>query len=246
MWITINEAMCVTFLGYLLGIHAPGIADEKQFIKAVHHINLAHGLIVQEYRKTGLKAPIGITHNLETPRPASSSPKDRIAVERHMALRTGLFMDPIFRKCYPDYVINTLKWQFPIEKNDFDIISTPIDFLGLNYYSEHALRWSDTAPDNIEHAPRWEEKMSGIGWYITPHGLMRLLKWTSAYTGGRLPIYVTENGAACEDKLVEETVGNRKEQRVHDTQRVKYLSDHPSWPLRHPERKPLSKQQWLR
>ncbi|MBR6084056.1 MAG: beta-glucosidase [Spirochaetales bacterium] len=226
MWITINEAMCVTFLGYLLGIHAPGVKDKEQFRNAVHHINLAHGLIVLEYRKTGLKAPIGITHNLEIPRPASSSPKDRIAVERHMALRTGLFMDPIFKKKYPDYVINELKWQFPIENGDFDIISEPIDFLGLNYYSEHALRWSDTAPDNIEHAPRWEERMTGIGWNITPHGLMRLLKWTSAYTGGKLPIYITENGAACDDRITEETEGNKTVQRVHDNQRVRYLSDH--------------------
>lgn len=227
MWITINEAMCITFLGYLTGIHAPGIADEKQFIMAVHHVNLAHGLIVQEYRKTGLKAPIGITHNLETPRPASKDPKDKIAVDRHRALRTGLFMDPIFKKCYPEYVTQELKKQFPIEDGDFDIISTPIDFLGINYYSEHALEWSDTAPSNIAMAPRWEERTSGIGWYITPHGLLRLLKWTSAYTGGKLPIYITENGAACDDQITIETnEDGTKTERVHDTQRVRYLSDH--------------------
>ena len=227
MWITINEAMCVTFLGYLTGIHAPGVKDEEQFRNAVHHINLAHGLIVQEYRKTGLKAPIGITHNLETPRPASKDPKDIIAVDRHRALRTGLFMDPIFRRCYPEYVTEELNWSFPIEDGDFDIISTPIDFLGLNYYSEHAIQWSDDAPFNISWAPRWEERMTGIGWNITPHGLLRLLKWTSAYTGGKLPIYITENGAACDDSItIEEHEDGTKEERVHDTQRVKYLSDH--------------------
>ena len=227
MWITINEAMCVTYLGYLTGIHAPGIEDEWQFLKAVHHVNLAHGLIVQEYRKTGLKAPIGITHNLETPRPASRDPKDRIAADRHRALRSGLFMDPIFRKCYPSYVTEELGKTFPVEEGDFDIIASPIDFLGINYYSEHAICWSDTAPSNIAMAPRWEEKMSGIGWNITPHGLLRLLKWTSAYTGGKLPIYITENGAACDDMLVEETASDgSKELRVHDFQRVRYLSDH--------------------
>ena len=227
MWITINEAMCITTLGFLTGIHAPGIKDQSQFINAVHHVNLAHGLIMQEYRKTGLKAPIGITHNLETPRPATNDPKDKIAVDHHRAIRNGLFMDPIFRKCYPDYVTNELKWQFPIEPNDMEIISTPIDFLGINYYSEHAIQWSDTAPFNAAMAPRWEEKMSGIGWCITPHGLLRLLKWTSAYTGGRLPIYITENGAACDDRLViEKTNDGKEDYRVHDFQRIRYLSDH--------------------
>ena len=88
MWITINEAMCITHLGYLLGIHAPGIKDENQFVRSVHHVNLAHGLIVQEYRKTGLKAPIGITHNLEFPRPATRSEKDRKAHATSFPIRT--------------------------------------------------------------------------------------------------------------------------------------------------------------
>ena len=227
MWITINEAMCITTLGYLTGIHAPGIKDINQYIKAVHHVNLAHGLIMQEFRKTGLTAPIGITHNLETPRPATNNPKDKIAVDHHRAIRNGLFMDPIFRKSYPDYVTKELKWEFPIEPNDMEIISTPIDFLGINYYSEHAIQWSDTAPFNAQQAPRWEEKMSGIGWSITPHGLLRLLKWTSAYIGGKQPIYITENGAACDDNLVTERTNDGKEDyRVHDFQRIRYISDH--------------------
>ena len=227
MWITINEAMCITFLGYLIGNHAPGIQDEDQFRAAVHHVNLAHGLIVQEYRKTGLTAPIGITHNLETPRPATKDPKDRIAADRHRDLRSGLFMDPIFRRCYPEYVTDELKWSFPIEKDDFEIISSPIDFLGINYYSEHVVQWSDTAPLNIGFAPRWEEKTSGIGWAITPHGLLRLLKWASAYTGGKIPIYITENGAACDDRITKETLDDGTViERCHDFQRIAYLSDH--------------------
>ncbi len=224
MWITINEAMCITFLGYQMGMHAPGIKDNDQFIKSVHHVNLAHGLIVSEYRKTGLKAPIGITHNLEFPRPATKDPKDAKAVSNHIALRSGLFMAPIFRKRYPEYVTDELGWVFPVQDGDFDIISQPIDFLGINYYSEHVLRWSDTQPNNIEAAERWEERMSGIGWRITPHGLLRLLKWTSDYTGGKLPIYITENGACCDDRL--ETDTKTGKQFVHDEQRIRYLSEH--------------------
>ncbi len=224
MWITINEAMCITFLGYLTGIHAPGIKDVDQFVKAVHHVNLAHGLIMREYRRTGLKAPIGITHNLEYPRPATRNPKDRLAAQHHTDLRSGLFMSPIFRKCYPQYTVDELGWKFPVEDGDMDLISQPMDFLGINYYSEHVIRWSDTEPFNLTQAPRWEETTTGIGWNITPHGLVRLLKWTSEYTGGKIPLYITENGAACDDKPVKDP--RTGEERVHDTQRIRYLSDH--------------------
>ena len=104
-----------------------------------------------------------------------------------------------------------------------DLISQKIDFLGLNYYNEAVIQWSDTAMFNEEHAPRWEELTSGIHWPITPHGFLRLLKWTNDYTGGTVPIYVTENGAACEDILETDASGNM---RVHDTQRIQYLADH--------------------
>lgn len=224
MWITINEARCVTYLGYFLGIHAPGVKDLQQYINSIHHINLAHGLALKEYRKTGLKAPIGITHNLEVPRPATADPKDRIAVSRHIDLASGVFMQPMFRKSYPDYTTRTLGWKFPVEPGDMDLISLPVDFIGVNYYSEAALRWSDTAPDNIAPAPRWEEHTSGINWPITPHGLLRLLRWTAEYTDYKVPIFITENGAACDDTPVADP--ETGETRIHDTQRIRYLSEH--------------------
>ena len=200
------------------------VEPTEQFIRSVHHMNLAHGLIVQEYRKTGLKAPIGVTHNLEYPRPATRSAKDRLACEHHTALRSGLFIEPMFRRTYPAYCTKELEWEFPIENGDMELISQPIDYLGINYYSEHVLRWSDTAPFGIEMAPRWEERTSGIGWQITPHGLLRLLKWAQDYAGGKLPIYITENGAACDDVLEKDPVTG--EERVHDSQRIRYLSEH--------------------
>lgn len=219
MWITINEAKCITYLGYMTGIHAPGIKDCQQYINSVHHVNLAHGLMVKEYRKTGLQAPIGITHNLETPRPATKSEKDKKACEHHIAINNEIFMGPIFKTAYPDYVVKELKWNIPIQNGDMDLIAQKIDFLGINYYNEHVVKWSDTAMFNEEMAPRWEEHTTGINWPITPSGLVRLLEWTNNYTGGNIPLILTENGAACDDKLT-------KDKRVHDTQRIEYLAKH--------------------
>ena len=217
MWITINEPLCVTFISYFLGLHAPGIKDLQTTINAIHHVNLAHGLMVEEYRKTGLKAPIGITMNLEAPRPATRDPKDRIACDHHRAVRSEVFMGPIFKKAYPDYVTKELQWNIPIEKEDMDLISQKIDFLGVNYYNEHVLSWSDTDIFNEQEAPRWEERTTGINWPITSGGLKRLLHWASDFAGKEVPIYITENGAACDDKLT-------KDKRVHDVQRINFLA----------------------
>lgn len=219
LWITINEAMCITYLGYFTGIHAPGVKDYQQYINAVHHVNLAHGLIIKEYRQSGLTAPIGITHNLETPRPATDTEKDKLACAHHTAIKSEIYMGPIFKSAYPDYVVNELKWNIPIKDGDMALISQKIDFLGINFYNEHVVQWSDTELFNEQFSPRWEEHTTGIGWPITPYGLVRLLKWTTQYTGGKLPIILTENGAACDDKLT-------KDKRVHDTQRIEYLAKH--------------------
>lgn len=219
MWITINEPMCITWLGYFNGIHAPGIQDLNQYIDSIHYVNLAHGLIVEQYRKSGLKAPIGITLNLETPRPASRDPRDRIACDHHRAERSEVYMGPIFKKAYPAYVTDELKWVFPIQEGDMEIIGQKIDFLGVNYYNEHAIKWSDSALFNVEMAPRFEDMTTGIGWPITPFGLKRLLHWTNDYIGFDLPIYITENGIACDDRLSEDG-------RVHDTERINYLASH--------------------
>ena len=66
-WITLNEPYCTSYLGYLYGVHAPGIKDPNQAFRSVHHLNLAHGLAVQEYRNLKLDAPIGITLNPSMP-----------------------------------------------------------------------------------------------------------------------------------------------------------------------------------
>ena len=46
-WSTINEPWCVSLLGYASGIHAPGIRDPRQAIRAIHHVLLGHGLAVK-------------------------------------------------------------------------------------------------------------------------------------------------------------------------------------------------------
>ncbi|MDR2794068.1 MAG: beta-glucosidase [Treponema sp.] len=218
-WITMNEPLCVTFLGYLWGVHAPGIKDPVQTAGAVHHILLAHGATVREYRRTGLKAPIGITLNLNTPRPASKSKADIEAARRARAFEAELFLFPLIGRGYPEIVFQAGE-KLPVKPGDLDITAEKIDFLGLNYYSENAVAWDDASPHKYSVAPFWQER-TDMDWPVVPSGLYRQIAWVSEVTGGNLPIYVTENGYANPDTV--ETDG-----RVHDKKRIDYLKDHLS------------------
>src|SRR6202790_564561 len=49
-WMAFNEPWIFTVLGYMFGIHAPGIHDRKLALKAGHVVNLAQGLAVRAIR----------------------------------------------------------------------------------------------------------------------------------------------------------------------------------------------------
>jgi beta-glucosidase len=216
-WITINEPYCVAYLGYYAGVHAPGIRDLGQAAKAVHHINLAHGLAVKAYRETGIKAPIGITWNPSTPRPATGRPADKQAALAARALETEVFMFPVLGKGYPETVSRDLGLSFPVEPGDLEIIAGKIDFIGVNYYNEGAVGYDETAPFKYGGRPAWQE-CSDMGWPTVPQGLKRQLRWIGEVSGG-LPLYITENGYARQD--VVESDG-----RVHDRERIDYIRRH--------------------
>ena len=46
-WITLNEPWCSAFLGYGIGVHAPGRIDHDEAYVAAHHLILAHANAVE-------------------------------------------------------------------------------------------------------------------------------------------------------------------------------------------------------
>jgi len=222
MWITINEPLCIAYLGYLHGVHAPGHRDLQKALAAAHHVNMAHGIAVREYRKTGLKAPIGITWNMVTPRPATSSEADIKAAEASRMFNTGVFVFPCLGKGYPE-LVKQPGFGIPVKDGDLETIAQPIDFIGLNYYSESPAAADDNTPLKFSLKPFWQET-TAMDWPFTPGGLERQLLWITGISKGafgrkEIPLYITENGCACEDVVT--AAG-----RVHDKQRIKYLKQH--------------------
>ncbi|MDR2404374.1 MAG: beta-glucosidase [Spirochaetaceae bacterium] len=216
-WITINEPFCIAYLGYYYGVHAPGIRNIDQALRAVHHVNLAHGSAVRAYRKTGLKAPIGITWNPSTPRPATRNEADKKAALTARALETEVFIYPVLGKGYPEIVTGDLGLSFPVQSGDLEIIAQPIDFIGVNYYNESPVAFDGKAPLTYSSKPSWQDT-SEMGWPTVPQGLKRQLVWIQEVSGG-IPMYITENGYAGDDKV-------DAEGRVHDRERIRYLRKH--------------------
>lgn len=217
-WITLNEPFCTAILGYHVGVHAPGIKDRRKAYRAIHHLNLAHGLAVQAFRRDNRRGAIGTTLNMQTPRPATRKAEDIEAADRAADLGTRMFLDPVLGNGYPErHLAGYPEVSLPINDGDMAIIAEPIDFLGVNYYWEHAAAHDPDHAEGFRFVPAYQPETE-MGWSIVPLGLYRHLKWLDEYTGG-LALYVTENGCAMPDAV-------SADRRVHDDGRVDYLRGH--------------------
>ena len=241
-WTTLNEPWCSSFLSYIGGEHAPGIQDPEKGLAAGHHLLLAHGLAIQELRKADAKLQLGITLNLTVPDPVDPTDAGDVNAARLIDGQFNrFFLDPIFRGSYPDDLradLAHLSWEHNIHEGDLEIISTPIDALGVNYYhgeavsdkpattqllsaapSERAKRSPFPATEGVYNHPRGLP-LTAMDWEVQPEGLTRLLRRVKdEYTGTTVRLYVTENGAAYND--VVEADGS-----VNDTDRAEFLSLH--------------------
>lgn len=218
-WVaTINEPWCVAWLSHFLGEHAPGMRDIRAAMRAMHHIQLAHGTAMQALRAHG-QENLGIVLNLGHGEPASDSAEDAEATQTFDAIHTRWFMDSLFKGHYPEDMIASVGHYMPDSyEDDLPLISQPMDWLGINYYTRGLVKAAPDQPwphmDGVE-GPLPKTQM---GWEIYPEGLEMLLKRVHAEYTGDLPLMVTENGMANDD-----TIENG---RCDDEIRVTYFDDH--------------------
>ena len=231
-WTTLNEPWCSSYLSYGAKEHAPGLGLGPGAFPAVHHLNLAHGLMTQAVRaEVGDKAKCSVTLNLQFNR------GDADACHRLDLISNRAFLDPMLRGRYPDELFSITKgicdWDF-IQSGDLELIHQPIDVLGINYYSTNRVAMSDrpqfpqsteasTAPgaSDVDWLPT-EGPHTDMGWNIDPDGLHDLLvRVHDNYP--EVDLVVTENGMACKDQL---TVNEDGTKSVHDPDRIDYLKRH--------------------
>lgn len=228
-WITLNEPWVHATLGHLRGIHAPGQINPWVFMRVAHNQMLAHGLATQRLRAVAPDASIGISLNLAPIYPQNDNEKNRRAADLADQFVNRLYLDALLKGQYPEPLWSKLRlFQPRIEPRDMELISQPLDFLGVNYYSrafvQHA--WYvpvyNARPAQIRRPTHAAHSKNGVqyshmGWEVYPAGLFELLfRLKQEYNN--IPVYITENGAAYDDKV--------EAGRVADPLRQQYIEQH--------------------
>ena len=224
-WITINEAWVVAILGYGHGVFAPGIQSKDLPYLAGHNLLKAHAKAVDVYRKkyqSQQKGKIGITNNCDWREPLTESPADHAAAERALEFFLAWFADPIYKGDYPACMRERLGERLPsFSAAEKKLIQGSSDFFGLNHYT--TMYASDATQSskagsvygngglsedqdvNLSVAPDWPQ--TAMQWAIVPWGCRKLLQWIAARYDNP-PIYITENGCAFDDQLVDGKVAD--------------------------------------
>lgn len=236
-WITINEPWVVAILGYGQGIFAPGRVSNSEPYLAGHNILRAHAKAVAVYRKDfqdQQQGRIGITNNCDWREPLTDDPADVAAAERALEFFLAWFADPIYKGDYPASMRERLGERLPhfSEEERAEMLGSS-DFFGLNHYT--TMFAADAKEDlkkgevygngglsedqgvNLSADPNW--KKTEMQWSIVPWGCRKLLEWIDQRYD-RPEIFITENGGAFDDKLVDGV--------VHDQGRLDYLDGYLS------------------
>lgn len=212
---TLNEPWCIAWLSHFLGHHAPGLRDIRAASRAMHHVLLAHGTAVQALRADGAR-DLGIVLNFETAQPADDSPEAEAAAATQDAIYNQWFIRALMGQGYPDAALEGIGPHLPDAwHDDMDLIATPLDWLGVNYYTRkmHSFvpgPWPNGAGRD---GPLPKTQM---GWEIRPEGLTEFLTRIARDHTGDLPLFVTENGTALEAST----------DLVDDPARVAFIGDH--------------------
>jgi len=226
-WITHNEPAVVAWLGYSTGVHAPGLKDYALGLRAAHHLLLSHGWAVPVIRRNSPKAEVGIVLNIGWNVAASNGKADLDLARENDGKWFRWYADPVYGHGYPSDMVeyfsnlgvlpNDLDF---VQAGDMDMIATPTDFIGLNYYSRNLHR-SNTSNNDLQlvfEQPITPEYWTEIGWENYPDGLMGVLA-RIYFNYNPLKIYITENGASYSTPPDEHS-------NVPDVHRINYFKTH--------------------
>ena len=233
-WTPINEPWVVSWLGYGIGIHAPGVKDRRAAFAAAHHTVLAHVASTKAMR--AVRSDISTGPVLNQANSIADDPNEPIqkhALDIADAHQNRFWMDAFMKGSYPQILLDEYGDELTsvIKPGDLESATIKNDFIGINYYFDNfihpskggANQWHSIAGlfglDIDETAPG---PLTDMGWPLTPSGLTKLLvRWHKEY-GSALPdLYITENGVAYDEGISEDG-------KCHDQRRIDYLQSHLS------------------
>ncbi len=201
---TINECSRLVHLGHGLGIDAPGLNLSQAGLNQVrHNVALGHGLAVQAIRAHGRAGTrVGLAENMVTCIPAIETPANIRATEIATRELNAGYLTVILEGKYTEGFLAEAGRDAPkYTADDLGIISSPIDFVGLNVYKpDHYVLAADNArgftlapfPASFPHMDASWLRVGPEAMYWAPRHAARL--W------GVKSIYITENGTSATDE----------------------------------------------
>ncbi|XP_062974386.1 lactase/phlorizin hydrolase [Elgaria multicarinata webbii] len=240
-WITFNEPVVISWLGYDNAIFPPNDKDDPGYAayKVTHTLVKAHARVYhtydQKYRDRQ-KGVISLSLNIDWAEPkVPNEPRDVEAADRSLQFMGGWFAHPIFKNGdYPD----AMKWKvgnrselqklpssrLPVfTEEEKKYIKGTADVFCLNYYSAKIIKHKTSRLRPYSYEDDQERVLqTDASWptsavkdmQAVPWGLRRLLNWIKEEYGNP-PIYITENG-----------VGIKTTSDVDDNSRIFYLKTH--------------------
>jgi beta-galactosidase len=224
-WITLNEPWVVAMLGYGQGIFAPGRTSNSEPYLVGHQLILAHAKAVKVYREkyAHQNGRIGITNNCDWREPLTDSGQDKKAAERALEFFLAWFADPIYKGDYPAVMKERLGERLPtFSEEEKQLIKGTSDFFGLNHYTTmYAAHDDGTSKDRSVYGnggisedqgvslslnPEW--RLTLMQWAVVPWGCGKLLEWIDRRYDSP-DIYITENGCAYNDKIIDGEVNDQ-------------------------------------
>jgi len=220
---TINECSRHVHLGHGEGADAPGLKLPRAGMNQVrHHIALGHGLAVKAIR-AGARAGtrVGPAENAVSCIPAVETPANIRAAEKAMRELNAGYLTVMMEGRYTDaYLADAGRDAPKFTSEELRIISTPVDFVGMNVYTpDHYVVAADNErgyalapfPASFPHMKAGWLRPGPEAIYWVPRHVASLWNVKS--------IYITENGTSGSDQPAADGT-------IYDTDRIMYLRNY--------------------
>jgi len=221
-FMTTNEFVCFTDLGYQIGQFAPGLKLPLKDVCQIRHYGiLAHGLGVQALRANA-KGPIevGLAENAQVFVPVMETGEHISATQKATRLMNAPFLTAVMEGKYIDEYLAQMGPNAPkVEPGDFAAISSPLDFVGVNIYTPDYVSASDSKYGfTVEKRPASYPHMYSPWIEIAPECLYWGIRNVCDLWHPK-KMFITENGCSSSDVL-------KPDGSVVDIDRVMYLRNH--------------------
>lgn len=219
MWATLNEPITL-WMGYGIGLFAPGVRDAKRAKQAMHNAMVAHGQAVREFRQSGATGKIGIVIDVWTRHVVAETAENQALADRDEDDTFRFFYDELFAGGLSERITTRLAADgtLPdIRPGDAELAGEPIDFLGLNVYGRimiDSTNYIANPFEGTEQLPGGNYLSNGMELY--PDALFDALRVIREEYKVTLPVYVTENGTPVDGEMVDGV--------VQDDERIGYVS----------------------